>query len=218
MAIEDLEANRSWQPARSGPPAAVASTPPPVDASILGLYSFGATCTLISLYNCRASGVIVPNVVVGMALAIGGLGELIAGIFEFIRGSTYTGTLFLFYTGFWLSYAAILLPDTGIIAAYADHPEMLGDALGIFLAIFAFVTLLFLAVGARKTIALVSTLVLLEITFVLLSIGNFTGNTNVTQAGGVVGVITAGGAFYIGTGGFMATEPRPLFTLPMGVL
>lgn len=57
-----------------------------------GLYSFGATCTVISLYNCRASGVVVPNVVVGMALAIGGLGELVAGIFEFIRGSTYTGT------------------------------------------------------------------------------------------------------------------------------
>ncbi len=36
MGIEDIEANRSWQPARSGPPpAAVASTPPPVDASIL---------------------------------------------------------------------------------------------------------------------------------------------------------------------------------------
>ncbi len=41
---------------------------------------------------------------------------------------------------------------------------------------------------------------------------------SVTQAGGVVGILTAVGAFYIGTGGFMATEPRPLFTLPMGVL
>ncbi len=57
-----------------------------------GLYCFGAACGTISLYNCRASGVTVPNVVVGEALAIGGLGLFVAGLFEFIRGSLYTGT------------------------------------------------------------------------------------------------------------------------------
>ncbi|KAF8921484.1 GPR1/FUN34/yaaH family-domain-containing protein [Mucidula mucida] len=217
MAIEDIEANR-----RCGLAAAPVAKTPPIDASILqvnlppprsGLYCFGAACGTISLYNCRASGVTVPNVVVGEALAIGGLGLFVAGLFEFIRGSLYTGTLFLFFTGFWLSYAAILLPNTGIAAAYGNDSDMFGNAVGIYLAMFAFMTVLFL-----KTIALNVTLVLLFMTFLLLSLANFLGDIAISRAAGVFGVLTAGGAFYIGTGGFLASEPRPLFTLPMGVL
>ncbi|KAF9050670.1 hypothetical protein BDZ89DRAFT_977541 [Hymenopellis radicata] len=212
MAIEDIEANRGH-----GQSSPVAKTPP-VDASILGLYCFGAVCGTVSLYNCRASGVTVPNVIVGEALAIGGLGLFVAGVFEFIRGSLYTGTLFLFFTGFWLSYAAILLPDTGIAAAYGNDTDMFGNAVGIYLAVFAFMTALFFIVGCRKTIALNVTLVLLFMTFLLLSLANFLGDLVISRTAGVFGVLTAGGAFYIGTGAFLASEPRPLFTLPMGVL
>lgn len=50
----------------------------------------------------------------------------------------------MFYTGFWLSYALILIPSTGILAAFENDPDMLGDALGVYLIIFAFVTVLFL--------------------------------------------------------------------------
>lgn len=45
-----------------------------------------------------------------------------------------------------------------------------------------------------------------------------TDSSSVAQAGGIVGVLTAANAYYIAFGGLLALEPRPLFTLPMGVL
>ena len=37
------------------------------------------------------------------------------------------------YGAFWMSYATILIPSSGIIDAYAKAPEELSNALGIYL-------------------------------------------------------------------------------------
>ncbi|KAG1831180.1 GPR1/FUN34/yaaH family-domain-containing protein [Suillus subalutaceus] len=46
----------------------------------LGLFSFASTTFILSLYNVNAHGVILPNVVVGMACFCGGLAQLLAGM------------------------------------------------------------------------------------------------------------------------------------------
>jgi hypothetical protein len=40
---------------------------------------------------------------------------------------------FTSYGAFWMSYATILIPNSGILTAYADHEDELSQALGIYL-------------------------------------------------------------------------------------
>lgn len=46
-----------------------------------------------------------PNVVVGMSLVMGGLIQLLAGMWEFACGNTFAATAFSAYSGFWISFA-----------------------------------------------------------------------------------------------------------------
>ena len=62
-----------------------------------GLFSFASTTLILSLYNVQARGIRTPNVVVGMALFVGGLAQLLAGMWEFAAANTFgaTGTSFV---------------------------------------------------------------------------------------------------------------------------
>ena len=80
-----------------------------------------------------------------MAIFTGGLAQLLAGMWEFPRDNTFGGTAFSSYGAFWMSYAMILLPGTGIITAYKVDSE-LRSALGIYLLSWAIVTWFFLCV------------------------------------------------------------------------
>ncbi|KAK0239661.1 Gpr1 family protein [Armillaria nabsnona] len=199
------------------PPPAIARPALPNGAA-LGLFSFGATCIGISLYTAGASGVAIPNAIVGLALFTGGVAQYTGGVVEFARGVTYTGSVFCIYATFWLSYAAVLLPNTGIVAAYADDPKMLGNALGIYFVIWSIITVMFLLTALRKTLALVILLSLLSLTFLFFGITQFThGNSSVAKATGVIGTITGFGAFYVGLGELLGADPNPPFLLPQGV-
>ncbi|KAK0201115.1 Gpr1 family protein [Desarmillaria ectypa] len=200
------------------PPPPIAALPPPSNGAVLGLFSFGSTTIVLSLYNAQASGITIPNVVVGMALFVGGVSQFTGGVIEFCRRSTFTGSVFCIYGTFWLSYAAVLLPGTGIAAAYDGEADMLGDALGIYLVVWSIITVMFLIVALRKTVALIAVLAVLALTFLLLAVAEFTGNSAVAKAGGIIGVIPGFGALYIGLADLLAADPFPPFLLPQGVI
>lgn len=68
-----------------------------------GLFSFASTTLILSFYNTGVRGIVVPNVVVGMGLGVGGLAQLLAGMWEFACGNTFGatgGSLFLFSSSF----------------------------------------------------------------------------------------------------------------------
>lgn len=200
------------------PPPSMATTPPPANGAVLGLFSFGSTTIILSLYNARATGITIPNVVVGMALFVGGAAQFTGGIIEFCRRSTFTGSVFCIYGTFWLSYASILLPGTGIAAAFDGDADMLGDAIGIYLVVWSIITVMFLIVALRKNLALIAVLAILALTFLVLGIAEFTGNSAVARAGGILGVIPGFGAVYIGLADLLAADPFPPFLLPLGVI
>lgn len=56
----------------------------------LGLCAFALTTFVLSLVNANARNVGVPNIVVGLAYAYGGLIQLLAGMWEMAVGSKYT--------------------------------------------------------------------------------------------------------------------------------
>jgi hypothetical protein len=156
------------------------------------------------MINVQARGVAVPNVVVGMALAIGGLAQLLAGMWEFACGNTFGATAFSSYGGFWLSYASILIPGTGILAGYADDASQVPNALGIYLASWFIVTFLFLLGSLRINVGLIALFFFLDLTFLLLMVAEFTQNVTITKAGGAFGILTAAIAYYCGTAQLLA--------------
>ncbi|KAF8306776.1 hypothetical protein DL93DRAFT_2088479, partial [Clavulina sp. PMI_390] len=100
---------------------------------------------MLSLINVNCRDVTEPNVVVGMAIACGGLAQLLAGQWEFVTGNTFGATAFSSYGAFWISYACILIPGTGIIDGYKDATGTLlaadlDNALGFFLLVWMIFT------------------------------------------------------------------------------
>lgn len=162
----------------------------------LGLAAFALTTFVLSMFNARAQGINTPNVVVGLAIFYGGLVQLIAGIWEIALENTFGGTALCSFGGFWLSFGAIHIPWFGILEAYAGTPDELADALGFYLLGWCIFTLGLTICTMKSTVMFFSLFFLLTITFLLLSIGEFTGKVGVTRAGGVLGVIVAFIAWY----------------------
>jgi len=172
----------------------------------LGLFSFASTTLILSLYNVGARHIAAPNMVVGMAVGVGGLVQLLAGMWEFACGNTFGATAFSSYGGFWISFALIFIPGSGILDAYATNPEELDSALGIYLITwFVFTFIMFLATH-KSSIALSAVFFFLFITFALLAAGAFTGKLVVHKAGGYFGIITALCAYYTGAAGLYTSE------------
>ncbi|KAJ7075922.1 Gpr1 family protein [Mycena belliarum] len=201
-----------------GPSTRLTHAPRPsgvANPASLGLFSFASTTFMLSFYNVSVRGIHTPNVVVGMALFTGGLAQLLAGMWEFPRGNVFGATAFTSYGAFWLSYASILIPGTGIAAAYTTKDE-LHNAIGIYLFSWFIVTFLFLIASLRKSIAFILLFSCLSITFLLLGVGEFVSKTAIVTAGGAFGIVTAFIAYYIGLSDLLAADARPLVGLPTG--
>jgi len=181
----------------------------------LGLFAFASTTLVLSLYNAHARHVTVPNVVVGMALFYGGLAQLLAGMWEFVAGNTFGATAFSSYGAFWLSFATIFVPDSGIADAYKTAPKnMEDDAIGIYLIAWMIVTFLFFIGSLRKSIGLSALFFFLTSTFLVLAIGFLNQKVNIIKVGGYFGVATALIAYYCGLAEMLS--PSDICTLPTG--
>jgi len=181
----------------------------------LGLFSFASTTFILSLYNVNTRGIKTPNVVVGMAIFTGGLVQLLAGMWEFPRGNVFGATAFSSYGAFWMSYATILIPSSGIIAAYEGNESELSSALGIYLITWFMFTFFMFIASLRKNITFIALLGFLWLTFLLLAVGEFTGKAGVTKAGGALGIVTALIAYYGAMCELLVPE-ESLFSLPLG--
>jgi uncharacterized protein len=189
---------------------------PIANPGALGLFSFASTTFILSLFNVQAGGVATPNVVVGMAIFTGGLVQLLAGMWEFPRGNIFGATAFSSYGAFWMSYATILIPSSGIIDAYSKSPpEELSNALGIYLITWGMFTCLMLIAVLKKNISFVLLFAFLTATFVVLAIAEFTLKPSIAKAGGALGIITAFIAYYCAVSELLVKE-ESLFSLPLG--
>ncbi|QRV92121.1 glyoxylate pathway regulator [Ceratobasidium sp. AG-Ba] len=167
-----------------------------------GLFALAATTLMWSLYNARTRGIYQVNAVIGMALLVGGLCTLLAGMWEFAIGNTFgaTGkyTTFTLLGGFWGSYSIMYWNGTGALSPYGDE---LGDALGIFYMVWMVVALMLFLATFRSSIPLSGFFFFLFLTYILLGAAHFTGRVSVLRAGGVIGCIASVFAFYSGAVG-----------------
>jgi succinate-acetate transporter protein len=170
------------------------------DPAPLGLSAFALTTFLLSLVNAGLIPAGAEPVVFGLALAYGGLGQLLAGMWEFRKGNTFGATAFGSYGAFWISFWALV---TFYVAKIPEADR--GSAVGWYLVAWGIFTTLMLLGALRTTGALVLLFLLLAATFYVLGFGNIGGSTGVVRFGGWLGIITAIVAWYTALAGVLAS-------------
>jgi len=110
----------------------------------IGLFSFAATTLLLSLFILHTRGIQAPNVIIGMAIFAGGLVQLLAGMWEVPNGNVFGATAFSSYGAFWMSYATIFIPGSGVMASFEGNMEEFNNAFGLYLMIWFMITVLFM--------------------------------------------------------------------------
>lgn len=160
------------------------------DPAPLGLAAFAFTTFLLSFANARWLPSATAGVVLPLALAYGGLCQLLTGVFEMRRGNTFGFTAFCSYGAFWLFYALlVLLASMKVITP-------ISSAVGATLILWGIFTLYMWIPSTTMNRALSLVLLFLWITFFVLGAGDLCGITTLTTIGGYLGIITASLAAY----------------------
>ena len=80
----------------------------PADPAPLGLAGFALTTFVLSMFNANLVSSGGEPIVLGLALAYGGLAQLLAGMWEFRTGNTFGAVAFTSYGAFWISFWALV--------------------------------------------------------------------------------------------------------------
>jgi hypothetical protein len=177
IADEPAEPSRGgWSPADPGP---------------LGLAGFALTTFVLSMFNSGLVSKAGEPVVLGVALAYGGIAQFAAGMWEFRTGNTFGAVAFTSYGAFWVSFWALVT-----FFAAEIPPEHAGAAIGLFLIAWGIFTLYMFVASLRTTAAVALVFFLLTITFFLLGIGESGGHEGMVEVGGWAGILTAAAAWY----------------------
>ncbi len=161
------------------------------DPGPLGLAAFALTTFVLSFFNAGLVSDKAEPVVFGLALAYGGIAQLLAGMWEFRTGNTFGAVAFSSFGAFWLSFwIYVQFYAAKIPAADAGH------AVGLYLIAWGIFTTYMFVASLRTTAAVATVFFLLAITFFLLGIGDAGAHTGITKLGGWVGLATALVAWY----------------------
>jgi hypothetical protein len=172
---EEMGQATAWKPADPGP---------------LGLAGFAMTTFVLSMFNSNLVDAKGFPVVLGLALAYGGIVQLIAGVWEFRTGNTFGAVAFCSYGAFWLSFWALNVFYAKDIGGNAGH------AVGVYLWAWAIFTAYMTVAALRVSGAVLLVFALLTVTFILLAIGAVGDHASVTHWGGYLGLATAAAAWY----------------------
>jgi succinate-acetate transporter protein len=187
--MEASAAHRPLQP--EAPGGASAGVPAVANPAPLGLAAFALTTFVLSMVNSGLVSDTAEPVVFGLALAYGGIGQLLAGMWEFKTGNTFGATAFSSYGAFWISFWAL------VTFFLKDIPkDEAGAAVGLYLWAWGIFTAYMFIASLRTTVAVALVFFLLTATFIILGIGNSGGSSGVVKFGGWVGLATALAAWY----------------------
>ncbi len=191
--------------AQTAPALAVADPAP------LGLAAFALTTFLLSASNAKWMNSATGDAWLGYALAYGGLGQLLAGMWEFRNKNVFGATAFSTYGGFWIGLAlwVLLVAPNAASATAADHD------LGWILLAFAIFNTYMMLWSSALNMAVFAVFLTLELTEIVLFIGFLSNSSGTVKIGGYIGILTALCAWYASAAGVIAgMKGRPV--LPVG--
>jgi len=197
------------------------------DPAPLGLAAFALTTFLLSAINAGWAKTSTGGDWWGYAIAYGGLGQLLAGMWEFRNRNVFGATAFSTYGGFWIGVGLWL----HFIAPTAKNALTLNRDLGWILLAFAIFNLYMLVISTQLNMAVFLVFLTLELTEIFLFLGNFATkvpalppdptSSGLIVVGGYIGVVTSLVAWYTSAAGILngikgrAALPvgKPLFDL-----
>ena len=159
----------------------------------LGLMAFGLTTVLLNVHN--AGLIPLSGIILGMGVFYGGIAQVIAGIMEWKKNSTFGMTAFLSYGFFWLTFVGIFAFPKWIGSSGLELGAT-STALGYYLLAWGLFTALMFVGTLRINRSLQTVFLSLTILFVLLAIGEFTGNATITKIAGWEGIFVGLSAVY----------------------
>jgi succinate-acetate transporter protein len=162
----------------------------------LGLVGFGLTTVLLSLVNAGVLPAGGEQVVLPMALAYGGLIQILAGLLEFRTGNTFGTTAFLSYGAFWWWFALLIM--------FGSHGVLdlthAGSTIGVALLGWGLFTLYMWIATFKLSKALWWVFLTLWVTFFLLGFGALFGMHALHVIGGWLGLVCGLLAMYTSFG------------------
>jgi len=167
------------------------------DPAPLGLAAFALTTFLLSAKN--AGWTHGTDAWLGFAFAYGGLVQVLAGMWEFRNRNVFGATAFSTYGGFWIGLALYVQ----FVAPTATSSTQVANDLGWILLAFAVFNTYMLLWSARVNEAVLAVFLTLEVTEIVLFVGNFMNNANTIKLGGYIGVLTAIAAWYASAAGLI---------------
>ena len=170
----------------NGRPAPLIADPAP-----LGLAAFGVTLMVFSMFTAGLVDRTGLPVVLGLALAYGGIAQLLAGMWEFRRGNTFGAIVFGSYGAFWLSYWLLQQFFAGRIPG-AER----SSAIALFYVSWAILTALLWVASTRTTAVASLMLFLLTLSFLMIGIGDAGTHSELVKLGGWFGLVSAAAALY----------------------
>ena len=178
------------------------------DPAPLGLAAFALTTFLLSAKNAGWMTHATGNSWLGYAFAYGGVAQLLAGMWEFRNRNVFGATAFGTYGSFWIGLGlwVQLVVNPAVAAArtpagLAATVAALNHDLGWILLAFAIFNTYMLILSTQVNLAVFGVFLTLEITEIILCIGNFNAGaalnpTTTIKIGGYVGLVTALVAWY----------------------
>jgi succinate-acetate transporter protein len=198
------------------PQTPAAAVSPIADPAPLGLAAFALTTFLLSAKN--AAWTDGTDAWLGYAFFYGGLCQLLAGMWEFRNRNTFGATAFSTYGGFWLGlgyYATHVAPTAAKVAAGGNPESLVQNDLGWILLAFAIFNTYMLLMSTQVSAAVFLVFLTLEITEIVLFIGNLSHSTGTIKLGGWIGALTAIVAWYTSAAGVANNTPGRV-NLPVG--
>jgi succinate-acetate transporter protein len=182
------------------------------DPAPLGLAAFALTTFLLSAKNADWMTHATGNAWLAYAFAYGGLAQLLAGMWEFRNRNVFGATAFGTYGSFWIGLFLWVrfVVDPAVAAArpatLAATVSALNHDLAWILLAFAIFNTYMLIMSAQVNLAVFGVFLTLEITEIILCIGNFNAGaalnpTTTIKIGGYVGLLTALVAWYASAAG-----------------
>jgi uncharacterized protein len=182
--VEERLARLESRPA-AGPGRAIANPAP------LGLFAFGLTTLMLNLVNAGAVEKSATSLVLAYGIFFGGLCQLLAGMWEFVKNNTFGATAFSAYGAFWMGFALWhILADNGVMSTAASFQ----NGLAAILAAWGVFTALMFVGTLRLSRALQAVFGTLALLFFLLAAGEY--SDTVHKIAGWEGIVCAATAIY----------------------
>jgi uncharacterized protein len=165
---------------------------PLFDAGPIALGAFASSTLILSSVNVNFVDKTTFQAVIASAWVMGGLVQLLVGIYSLTVGRLFASVAFMSYGGFWLSFAVF---ETFYLSKVppAEH----GHATALFLAPWLIFTIILWIASFKTSMAFVIGVGLLVLTIAALILGQANTNENWIKIGGWLGLVLALEIFYI---------------------